>query len=180
MISIQCPWMCQFDNELYKSGSCNLTSLGMVLAHYHLDDKVPGSHQRVADRLLAYCDANGYDRHDLQTIKNLAVKFGLQDDASYSHTFEEIKVHLTGGNLAIVQGMFTPSGHVIVFCGFDPDKSLWCCNDPAGDHTAPNGYHEPGWRSGDHVWYPSDWVRSCSAPDGDGRVWAHLLHRRPI
>lgn len=170
-IELPCPYTCQYDNTLHPGGSCNMTSLGMVLSQYGLADKVPGSQTKVSDRLLAYCDAHGLDRHDLQVIKNLAVKFGLQDDASYSHTFADIKAHLQGKNLVIVQGMFTASGHVIVFCGFD-DKGLWCCNDPAGDT------HEHTGRSGDHIWYPSDWVRSCAAPDGDGKVWSHLLRKR--
>jgi len=174
-ISLPCFYLCQFDNELHSAGSCNMTSLGMVLKQYGKAQNVPGSYARVSDRLLQYCDANGFDRHSLGVIRNLAVKFGLKDDASYAHTFDEIKAHLGKGELVIIQGNFTPSGHVIVFCGFNSETGTWVCNDPAGDHTAPNGYHEPGWGSGDHVRYPSEWVHTCAAPDGDGKVWAHLL-----
>ena len=151
-----------------------MTSLGMVLTHYGLGHLVPGGDPRVSDRLLAYCDAHVLDRHDLEVIRDLAIKFGVADAASYSHTFPEIKAHLATGELVIVQGNFTPSGHVIVIVGYDEDAGTWICNDPAGDHTAPNGYREPGWRSGDHVHYPADWFRACAAPDGDGEVWAHL------
>ena len=175
--STACPYLCQFDNDLYPGGSCNMTSLGMALLHYRLADGVPGAAARVSDRLLQYCDDHGLDRHDLAVIRNLAVRFGLADNASFAHTFDEIKAHLSKGELVIIQGNFTPSGHVVVFCGLDTDRGEWCACDPAGDHTAPNGYHNPGWRSGDHVWYPSEWVRACAAPDGDGKVWAHLLGR---
>ena len=147
----------------------------MCLEHYGLAARVPGADPKTGNRLLKYCDDHGLDRHQLGTIRDLAVKFGLADDASYSHTFDEIKAHLAGGNLVIVQGAFTPSGHVIVVCGYDSDLGTWCCNDPAGDKFAPNGYHEPGWREGDHVHYPSSWFRPAAAPDG--KVWAHLVRK---
>lgn len=176
-----CPYACQYDDThtdpythlLTGPGDCNVNSVGMVLSKYKLDGKVPGSKPRVSDRLLDYCDAHGLDKHALDVLRQLLVHFGLEDDASYSHSFYEIKQHLAHGLIVIVQGCFTPSGHVIVVVGFDSDKGLWCCNDPAGDHTAPNGYRQPGWRPGDHVWYPSDWFRAAAAPDG--KVWAHLV-----
>ena len=176
-VSIPCAWRCQFDNTWKGEGpgSCNMTTLDMGLMHYGLDGNVPGSLPRCADRLLKYCDDHGLDRHLLETVRDLAVKFGLKDDAGYNHTLEEIKKHLVEGDLVIVQGNFTPSGHFILVCGFDTQRGTWICNDPAGDHTAPNGYREPGWRSGDHVEYPSDWFRAKAAPDG--KVWAHLLKK---
>ena len=171
-----CPYLCQYDDTWRGEGlgACNMTSLAMVLEHYGRAINIPGSPSlpRTADRLLKYCDDHGLDRHKLETIRDLAIQFGLVDIASYNHTFEEIKAHLEGKNLVIVQGNFTPSGHVIVVVGFDDTKDTWICNDPAGDHTAPNGYREPGWRPGDHVEYPSQWFREAAAPDG--HVWAHL------
>lgn len=169
-VSNPCPYLCQYDNALHPEGSCNMTSLGMVLIAHKLDGKVPGERINVADRLLQYCDDHNLDRHDLGVIRDLAVKFGLQDDASYSHTFDEIKAHLRAGGLVIVQGMFTKSGHVIVFCGYDPGRGTWICNDPAGNHNI--GYGHGG---GDHVEYSSVWIHNCAAPDGDGKVWAHLI-----
>lgn len=177
-ISIPMPYVCQFDNALYPGGSCNMTSAAMVLGHFDLAQAVPGSRPRCADRLLQYCDDHVLDRHALPVIRDLLVKFGCQDDASYSHTFDEIKAHLDTKCPVIVQGDFTDLGHVVVVVGYDSDKSTWIVCDPAGDHTAPNGYREPGWRPGDHVEYSSSWFRAKAAPDGDGRVWAHLLKKR--
>jgi hypothetical protein len=182
-IEIPCPYACQYDDThkdpytdlLEGPGACNVTCVGMCLSKFGLADKVPGPEALVSDRLLRFCDEHGQDRHSLEVLRNLSVMFGLKDDASYQHSFEEIKHHLLGGNPVIVQGMFTPSGHVIVVLGFDTDEGTWLCNDPAGDHTAPNGYRQPGWRSGNHVWYPSSWFRPAAAPDG--KVWAHLVSK---
>lgn len=166
-----CPYLCQFDNKLYPGGSCNLTSLGMCLEHY--GKKVPGPYARISDNLLHYADQAGLDRHALPDIAKISKHFGLGDNAGYTDTFEQIKQHLVGGNLVIVQGNFTASGHIIVVRGFDTVAGTFCCNDPAGNYFAPNHYSNPGWESGENVWYPSQWFREKAAPDG--KVWAHLL-----
>ena len=172
-VAIPCPYRCQYDNHLYAAGSCNMTSLGMAMEKYGIT--VPGPYSHNPDNLLRYCDEQGLDRHSLEVIAKVSRHFGLSDNAGYAVTFAEIKAHLLGGNLVIVQGQFTPSGHIIVVCGFDSVAGTWLCNDPAGDHNQPNGYRDPGWKSGEQVWYPADWFRRSAAPDGNGLVWAHLL-----
>ena len=167
-VAISAPYFCQYDNVLYPGGSCNMTSLGMALAHY--GSTVPGPYPRIPDNLLDYCDQNGLDRHALEVIASVARHFGIADDASYTTSFDAIKQHLEGGNLVVVQGTFTPSGHVILVCGFDEGTRQWLCNDPAGHWPH---YSNPGWEPGDQVWYDSDWFRAKAAPDGE--VWAHLL-----
>lgn len=175
-IDISCPYHCQYDNTLYPGGSCNMTSAGMVLAHYGKDPLVPGSLPRVADRLLKYCDDHGMDRHELGVIQAVLVKFGVSDSASFATSFDQLKAHLKGGNLAIVQGDFTHSGHVMVVRGFDTEKGVWYCNDPAGwGEPDGNGYFHyggPNWRPGEDVPYPSSLWRAAAAPDG--KIWCHL------
>ena len=173
-VTLKAPYFCQFDNELYPGGSCNMTSVAMALGFYNRF--VAGSYARTPDRLLAYCDANGLDRHELPTIANVLREFGVADDASYTESIADVKRHLEGGNPVIIQGDFTPSGHVLLVLGFDEENSKWLVNDPAGDYEAPNHYSEPGWRSGEAVWYPSEWFVPAAAPDG--KIWAHLLSKQ--
>lgn len=169
-IAVACPYLCQYDNVLYPGGSCNMTSLGMVLDAHKCH--VAGPHSRTPDNLLQYCDDNGLDRHSLDVIAQVSRHFGLGDEASYHGNFEQLKAHLRAGGLAIVQGTFTASGHVIVVRGFDPDAGTWLCNDPAGHYPH---YSNPGWESGEGVSYPSEWFRAHAAPDG--LIWLHLLHK---
>lgn len=167
MIAIKAPYWLQYDNELHAGGSCNMTSLAMALDFYK--KPVSGRYKRTPDRLLDYCDTHGLDRHELSVIQQVSKHFGLGDDASYHDSFDQIKAHLRSGNLVIVQGDFTPSGHVILVCGYDDEHGRWLCNDPAG-HWPDYG----GSTSGAGVWYDSRWFRKGAAPDG--MVWAHLLH----
>lgn len=169
-IQIPCPWLCQYDNKLYPGGSCNMTSVAMALEAYGCAHNVKGPHSRVADNLLQYCDDTGRDRHKLEVIDFVLEKFGVFDSSSYRYDLGDVKAHIKKGELVIVQGEFTPSGHILVVCGVDEEKGRWCCNDPAG--YWPN---YSGQLSGDHVWYDSSWFRPHAAPDG--KVWAHLLSR---
>lgn len=164
---IDCPYFNQYDNKLYPGGSCNCTSMGMVLAWG--GKKVPGPYDRIPDNLLHYCDQNGLDRHSLTDLQKLVTHFGEHDAASFSYSFEEIKSHLDKGMPVVVQGNFTPSGHVIVVLGYDTDAGKWLCNDPAGK------FPDYGWTSGKAVWYDSAWFRAKAAPDG--KVWAHLISK---
>jgi len=145
-----------------------MTSLAMGLSFYGIN--------YTPDHLLQYCDDNNLDRHSLDDIRKVAEHYGLEDKASYTYSFKDVKGHLATNNPVIIQGSFTPSGHVILVWGVDEAKEAWLCHDPAGDHTAPNGYRNPGWRSGGHVWYPSSWFDPAAAPDG--KVWAHPLIKR--
>lgn len=170
-IAIDVPYYCQYNNQLHPDGSCNMTSAGMALKHYGI--QVPGPYQYNPDNLLHYCDQNGLDRHDLGVIAQVIRHFGLADDASFTDKFDDLKSWVKAGNLVIVQGTFTQSGHVILWCGMDEEKGLIYCNDPAGDWNAPYHYSNPGWRPGKGVWYKSEWFRSHAAPDG--LVWGHEL-----
>ena len=146
-----------------------MTSLGMCLKW--AGHNVPGPYAGVPDNLLHYCDQNGLDRHDLGVIRNVAQHFGLKDNASYKGTWPDIKKHLSTLNPVIVQGNFTPSGHVIVVTGFNEETGEWYCFDPAGNWL--KGYSGPNWQSGDGVWYPGAKFKPAAAPDG--MVWAHFV-----
>lgn len=161
------PYFCQFDNRLDPGGTCNLTSLSMGLDFY-------GKHY-TPDQLHQWCDQNGVDRHTLEGIAACAKAHGIIDEDSYTTSWEEIKAHLRTNNPVIVHGYFTPRGHIVLVCGFDQDKGLWLVNDPAGDWMAPNRYHNPGWREGRQVWYPSTAFRHAADPDSANQVWAHRL-----
>src|ERR1019366_9304276 len=124
-IEIPCPYHCQYDSVrtdprtggIEGFGGCNMFSASMVLEHYGFKGPQPRHYALLGDDLLKYCDDNGLDRHALPDIAKVLTHFGLTDDESYSHSFDEIKAHLASGDLVIVQGNFTPSGHVIVVCG---------------------------------------------------------------
>lgn len=163
------PYLCQFDNKLHPGGSCNLTSLAMVMLKYGLKGPNYG-YNRLPDNLLAYADAHGIDRHTLEGIDKISEAFGLKDQSSYTTSLAVLKAHLKSGKIAIVHGEFTRSGHIMCVRGFDEERGLWFCNDPAGKWD--NGYS--GYTSGENVAYDSDWFVRCIAPDS--KVWAHLLH----
>ena len=158
-VSLDCDYLCQYDNELYPEGSCNMTSLGMCLQTYK--KAVPGPYKRISDNLLHYCDQNGLDRHSLTDIAKVSQHFGLGDNAGYGGTLEDVKLHLSSGYLVIVQGTFTASGHVIVIRGYDELTGEWECNDPAGRYPH---YSNPGWLTGKQVYYPATWFDAHAAP----------------
>ena len=169
------PYFCQWDNAFYPGGSCNLTSTAMVLEYFGKGGNVAGS-DGLPDRLLRYCDDRGLDRHTLETIDYLLEKFGVSDRSGYNVTFDQIKAALQKGQPVIVHGVFTPSGHIVVVCGFDSDKGLWKVNDPAGRWDPVYHYCGPKWQPGKGVWYDSAWFRAKAAPDG--KVWAHLCSKK--
>lgn len=161
------PWFCQYDNKLYPGGSCNMTSAAMAIRYYYPHSKT------TPDDLLRECADRGWDRHSLEVIDAILENHRISDDSSKVKTIEEVKPHIKGGNLVIIQGDYTPSGHIVVVFGYDPVAGFWLVNDPAGKWE--NGRYN-GWVSGKAVRYPSDWFRAKSAPDG--KVWGHLLRKK--
>lgn len=172
-IDIKVPYFCQYDNTIAPGGSCNLTSAWMVIEHFH-----PGKVKN-PDVLLRYCEKKGLDRHELSVIDQILEENGVADQSGYNITFEQLKAHLMAGNPAIVHGMFTASGHIIVVCGFDSAKGTWLCNDPAGKWDPTFHYGGPYWKEGDRVNYSSEWFRKGANPDGTG-IWCHLCKKKEV
>lgn len=168
VVTTPLPYYCQWDNQLWPGGSCNLTAAAMVLKKWNKPGPKMG-YARLPDNLLAYADANGLDRHDLRAIDKIIETFGLKDASSYTTKWADLKAHIKQGYPAIVHGYFTPSGHIIAIHGVDEDKGRWLCNDPAGKWD--NGYRDNV--SGEDVWYDSAWLKQMINPDAE--LWAHLV-----
>lgn len=174
------PGYTQFDNELFPDGTCNTTSVAMVVDYFHYG-VVKGPYARTADNLTYYCTQHKLDRHELAVLDQLLEKFGVSDESSFTTSMDELKAWLRSGKPAIVQGEFTDSGHIMVVLGYDEEKGVFICNDPAGTWRPVFHYGGEGWTPGYGVEYPSAWFRAKAAPDGN--VWAHLCsfdHSKPL
>lgn len=123
------PYYDQLDNTDDPYGTCNVTSVAMVLDYFHVVHRSPS--QRLPDELHAYCDQHGLDRHTPTDLAKVVTAYGCQDDFRTTASFEEVREWLVQGNPAIVHGYFTPSGHIICLIGYDPTGFI--VNDPYGE-----------------------------------------------
>jgi len=130
------PYFSQYDNDINKGGSCQNTSIAMVLGLYGADvtpDEISrrfGTYkgqtpEGVADIFNTYAAENGIDER-------------MQPERSGS--ISDLKAQLDEGKPVIINGYFTRPGHVVVVTGYD--ENGYYVNDPAGvwSETWKGGY----------------------------------------
>ena len=140
------PYYPQRDNEYHPGGTCNVTSLAMVLA-YH--GQVPSKADQLEDELflrLQQPDAKaefarsypslvkmGYKpRHIHGMLRWLAKKYGY--DARYSEKASLQDMAAWGSKVGpmVISGRFTAAGHIVTLVGMTQGNDL-ICHDPWGD-----------------------------------------------
>ncbi len=120
------PYFYQYANKLYKSSSCQNTSVAMLLKHYGVDI--------TPDQITSR-----FGKDKAQSPEGLASVFNtLASEAGIpqrlrSHrdgTMSDMDRQLQAGTPTIVHGYFTSYGHVVLATGYD--GSNYTVNDPAG------------------------------------------------
>jgi uncharacterized protein YvpB len=168
-IKLAVPYKFQLDNWQNPTGSCNVTSLAMVLEFWGAAHK-PGyeGFDQLEDELYAYMIANGLNRHSPQDLAEVVRAYGLKDRFTVKATIAQAQEWLKTGKPAIIHGYFTQFGHIVVLVGCDDAGFL--VHDPYGEWFA-DGYRTD--LSGAYVHYSYDLIRRTCIPDGD--FWVHFI-----
>lgn len=146
------PYYSQADNEYVPGGTCNVTSLAMVMAYHGV---MPTKAKQLEDELflrLEQPDAKaefaksyptlvkqGYKpRHIHGMLGWLAKLYGFKWQYSESTSQEQIEKHGKEIGPMIISGRFTSSGHIITLVGQTIMNDM-IVHDPWGDwNTAYN------------------------------------------
>jgi uncharacterized protein YvpB len=163
------PYFYQYDNGINPGGSCQNTSMAMVLRFYGADDETPDA---ISEQ---------YGTSQAQTVSGFqqvfdaeAAAYGLswRDEGTTTGTLDDVHAQLAAGIPVVVHGYFTAYGHVIVLVGYDGD--VYWANDPAGEWDQVymgGGYSGVDPTEGYYVTYDASAVDAAIAPDG--WVWMH-------
>jgi hypothetical protein len=179
-VELKVPYFSQLDNRNNPTGSCNVTSIAMVLSFFGIKGNGQG---QLEDQLYKRMLAAGLSRHspyDLAAIVNRDYgKFGITDVFKDNATHQELKKHLAGGNPAVVHGYFTDFGHIVVITGYDNNayggRGAYIVNDPYGE------YYEDGYdtrASGKGLRYSYRLMEDRAGKDGD--FWVHFISKTKV
>ncbi len=166
------PYFDQLDNSEDPYGTCNVTSIAMVLSY--LRAKRQRADVGFADELNAYCKAKGLDRHDPYDLAKVVQAYGCSDRFTKTASFEEVKEWLIQGYPAIVHGYFTPSGHIICLIGYN--ATGFVVNDPYGEimYTPYHSYYDI-YASGAGLTYSYGMIYNTCYVDNE--FWVHFISR---
>ena len=166
------PYFYQYSNSYNPPGSCQNTSLAMMLKYYGLNI--------TPDNLSnTYGTSLGQTVSGLQQIFNAkAAAAGLpfRDRGTTTGTVTRMRQLLAAGTPVIVHGYFTNYGHIMVVLGYD--GTYYYCNDPAGRWSQQykyGGYSEINATEGIAVRYGKAAFEAAVSPDG--YVWLHEFYR---
>lgn len=164
------PYFFQYYNRINPGGSCQNTSIAMILKYYGANvtpDKISGYYG------TSYAQTpEGF----ASVFNSEAAYFGLsvRDHASRYGRIADIKREIDAGRPVVVHGYFTSYGHVLVVVGYD--DQYYYCNDPAGkwSEVYKGGYVSYGPTDGKYVKYRKNAFEDAVAPDG--YVWIHRIY----
>ena len=163
------PYFYQYNNSINPGGSCQNTSIAMVIKFYGGSTETPDAISGLYGTSQAQSPAG------LQQVFNSeATYFGLSvtDIAHTSGTFAGIHALIAAGKPVIVHGYFTGYGHVMVITGYN--GSVYTCNDPAGQWSGTygyGGYSQANATEGISITYNKTNFENAIGPDGT--VWYH-------
>ena len=136
------PYFYQYANTYNPGGSCQNTSVAMVLRHYGWN----GSPDQISHRFgTSYAQSPA---NLAQMFNTLAQEAGLSVrlTARTSGSIAGLRALLASGKPTIIHGYFTGYGHVLVALGYD--GSHYTVNDPAGRWAqAWKGGYPFGWNA---------------------------------
>jgi uncharacterized protein YvpB len=143
------PYYFQYNNSINPSGSCQNTSLAMLLSFYGC---------KVTPDTVSAAWGTSYAQtpFGLATVFNdYAADCGISQrlTAHTDGTPDDVNQLIAAGKPVIVHGYFTSYGHVLILLGFD--GSYYWANDPAGRWTEQfkGGYYASDADDGKYVQY---------------------------
>lgn len=124
------PYFSQEDNETEPWRTCGPTSAAMCLKYFNVPDL--GSFPQYEDDVKARFDRLGIDHGTPDGIRRLLEGLGLRDDLTLKASLSDITRSLDSGEICILHGYWTESGHILVIRGYN-DNGDFFVNDPAGE-----------------------------------------------
>ena len=176
MPSLNVPYFSQRDNKNHPGGTCNITSIAMVMAYWKIVGD--GSGQQLEDQLYDYARSN---RLVIGSPADMAKIFAwkkMEDRLNYSNKdwIQRVKKKIDEGKPVIVHAQFTPAGHIFPIVGYGNNKFL--CHDPNGIFSGVYGqWTAVGGDTGKYVPYSYEMLDAyCNI---GGTVWLHEDITRP-
>ncbi len=169
-IKLPVPYLCQLDNTEDPYGTCNITSMSMVLNYFGIKGQNNDS-ERLPDELHDWIDARGLDRHDPACLAQVVDAYGVHDNFRQDATIEDVQEWLTQGNPAVVHGYFTSSGHIVCLIGYNSYGFI--VNDPYGEYFA-EGYDTSSTGAG--LSYSYELIKKTCMTDN--QFWVHFLSKK--
>lgn len=183
-IALKVPYLSQRDNTIAPGGTCNVTSLAMVMSYWgvkptkaaqledelsmRLDEK---DAQDVYHKYYPTLVAQGYKaRHVHGMLGWVAKKYGFTWSYKENASFDEIRKFLDIGPI-ITAGSFTKSGHIVVIVGRTANKDL-IIHDSAGDWNTQYKNKNGAYR----VYNIEDMSKTLAGTSGNKR--AHFITKQ--
>jgi hypothetical protein len=146
------PYLSQRDNENVPGGTCNVTSLAMVMSFWGIkakDDPSDAAPEQLEDELflrLEEPDAQAFFKKNFPTLVNqgyharnihgmliwLAKQYGLVDKYSEGTSWKDMADFGRSFGPMIIAGAFTGSGHITCLTGMTVSGDM-IVHDPYGD-----------------------------------------------
>lgn len=165
------PHFSQLDNKFNPGGTCNLTSVAMVLWFYGI--RGDGSQKQLEDQLFIKCAALGLDYHAPYDMQRLMQSYGIKSNFTPTAKWKDARAHIDAGKPLICHGYFTRSGHIVTIVGYDDNAygktGAWVVNDPFGEWFSW-GYNTVA--NGKWLRYSYRTMRQLCGDDGD--LWLHF------
>jgi hypothetical protein len=171
-VKLSVPYYDQLDNSDNPYGTCNVTSLAMVLSYFGAKRQHPDI--RFADELDQYCDAQGLDRHEPTDLAKVVKAYGCVDKFSKTASFDEVQDWLICGNPVITHGYFTSGGHIVCLIGYNSDGFV--VNDPYGEimYNPFHSYYDI-YASGAGLTYSYNMIYNTCCTGGE--FWVHFVSK---
>jgi hypothetical protein len=166
------PYFYQYNNSINPGGSCQNTSIAMLLKYY-------GANAITPDAI-----SNTWGTSQAQTVSGFnsvcnseAQNYGLSATciSTSSGSFSALNGLLAQGKPVAVHGYFTSYGHVMVVLAFTGTEYI--CNDPAGEWSQQyqnGGYSTTNATEGIQVHYGSTAFLNAIGPDNT--LWYHYMN----
>jgi Peptidase_C39 like family len=124
------PYFSQCDNKIEPWRTCGATSSAMCLKYFQVADL--GSFPQYEDDVKKRFDRLGIDHGSPDGIKRLLEGLGLRDNFTLNASLSDITRSLDSGEICILHGFWTYSGHILVIRGYN-NNGDFLVNDPAGE-----------------------------------------------
>lgn len=177
-INLSVPYFFQLENRLDPFGSCNCSSIAMVMAYYGLKAKDPNI--RLPDELNSYIKSKGWSRHSPYDLQKVVQDYGFKAEFKTTRSIEDIKNAIKSGIPVVLFLYLTRFGHIIVAKGYDETKRVFYINDSYGEYFL-EGYRTDF--SGANVKYSYDLIEKVGCDIGsDGKliknsIWALFISK---
>ena len=162
------PYFYQYSNSINPGGSCQNTSMAMVLKYFGANV--------TPDEISSY-----YGTSEAQSVSGWktvfdseAAYYGLtqRSTSTTTGTLTNLRTLLSDKKPVVVHGYFTSYGHVMLLLGYD--GTYYYAHDPAGKWNQiyqGSGYSGTNSTEGKYIKYGKSALEGAVAPDGN--VWMH-------